>query len=263
MQRTTGPRRIEYVEDGLIRLAGWRGALLNGDPPMWDRGRWLRQRIVGGPLRTLDAGSGNGALSFLASRLGNEVVALSFDERSNLVARRRAELLDASSIRFETCDLRELDLLAPGLGTFHQIICFETIEHILDEEKLVRDLTALLRPEGRLLLTTPYLHHHPMVDDRVTEIEDGGHVRYGSTHDRLTELFEAAGLEVTELSYLTGVISQKINNLMRLLAKRIGWKAAWALTLPLRPLTVGDAALTRATNWPHLCVGIVGVRRAS
>lgn len=47
---------------------------------------------------------------------------------------------------------------APGLeGLFDVVVCVEGIEHVVDRHRTLRNLRRLLRPGGRLLLTTPNL----------------------------------------------------------------------------------------------------------
>jgi 2-polyprenyl-3-methyl-5-hydroxy-6-metoxy-1,4-benzoquinol methylase len=248
------------MADALVKLMGWPATILHGDPAVFDRWRWLKQHLRGGPLRTLDAGCGSGAYTLYAAKRGNDALGLSWDDAQNEKARRRAALLGLRNAAFRPVDLRELDRHARSLGTFDQIICFETIEHIRDDAKLVRDLAALLEPGGRLLLTTPYKHYHPLLGDEVSDVEDGRHVRWGYTHDEMRDLFRAAGLEVVVADYVSGYVTQKLMNFERRVTRAIG-RAGWAATFPLRPLAIFDAPLTRALRYPHLSIAVVGVKR--
>src|SRR6476646_5828223 len=85
--------RLDYVgsvRDAIVRILGWRLLLVTGDPCVLDRWLWLRRHLRPGPLRTLDAGAGNGAFSMYAARLGNRVVAASFSADELEQARGRA-----------------------------------------------------------------------------------------------------------------------------------------------------------------------------
>jgi SAM-dependent methyltransferase len=42
-----------------------------------------------------------------------------------------------------------------GDEVFDGIACFELLEHLGDHDGLMREIRRVLRPEGRLLLTTP------------------------------------------------------------------------------------------------------------
>jgi cyclopropane fatty-acyl-phospholipid synthase-like methyltransferase len=207
-------------------------------------------------------GCGNGAFSFYAARVGNSVVAGSFSEHEQEDARRRAGLLRVNGIDFRLIDLRELLDHTDDLGSFDQVICLETIEHLTDDALLVRTLAGMLRPGGRLLLTTPFEGHLPLYrEDRYpSDIEDGSHVRYGYTQERLRELVETAGLRVTSESFVSGVVSQKVTSLMRRLTERFGLMTGWALVLPLRALVVLDRPLSRALRYPYMCVALTAER---
>jgi SAM-dependent methyltransferase len=247
--------------DLLVRLLGWRATLLHGDPLVLDRARWARCHLKAGPLRTLDAGCGNGAFTFLAARLGNEALGISFENANNRKAARRAALLGIPNAIFMEADLRELDRLRGKIGPFDQAICFETIEHILDDRKLAADLAALLKPGGRLLLTAPFRNCPPLRGDRISAYEDGGHVRRGYTHDEMRELLGAAGLATVVEDYVSGVVSQRLANLEHVVGgfdARLGWAA----TLPLRVFQRADRAITDAARRPYYSIAIVAEKPA-
>lgn len=214
-------------------------------------------------MRTFDAGCGNGAFSVYAARVGNEVVAASFSSSEQESARRRAETLGVSGIDFRVIDLRDLDDHRAALGMFDQIVCLETIEHVTDDEGLVRSLAAMLEPGGRIMLSTPYDRHRPLhtEDPRPSPVEDGSHVRYGYSHERLRQIAEGAGLEVDGEGFISGVASQKLTDLMRRLNARLGLLPAWVIVLPLRALVVLDAPLTRLLRYPRLSVALCAVKR--
>lgn len=248
------------MSDALVRVVGWPATILHGDAAVFDRWRWVRDNLAAGPVRTLDAGCGSGAFSLYAARRGNRVLGLSFDRENHDKAVRRAAMLGLTNVEFRVGDLRRLDEFGGELGTFDQIICLETIEHILDDQKLVTDLAARLNPGGRLLLTTPYKHYKPLLGDRLSEVEDGGHVRYGYTRDELEALFTRAGLAVEREEYLSGWVTQRLINLFRRLG-RVSPALGWALTLPLRAGQAVDRPLTNALSYPYLSVALVGVKR--
>jgi SAM-dependent methyltransferase len=252
------------MSDVTLRTLGWRSLLINGDPSVLDRWLWLRRHLRRGSARTFDAGCGNGGFSIYAARVGNEVVAASFSPDEQEDVRRRASYLGVTGIELCTLDLRALDGHLTSLGLFDQIICFETIEHVNADEDLVRSLVAMLEPGGRLLLSAPFDAHHPLYseDSHPSAVEDGSHVRYGYSQQRFRQIAEEAGLEVVSEGFITGVVSQKLTNLMRRLTPRIGLTAAWLIALPLRPLVILDAPLSRILRYPYLSVALCGIKRA-
>jgi len=216
-------------------------------------------------MRTFDAGCGNGGFSIYAARIGNQVVGASFSTSEQESARRRAEMLGVTDIDFRIIDLRDLDDHRDSLGVFDQIICLETIEHVSDDEGLVKSLAAMLEPGGRILLTAPFDGHRPLYteDPQPSPVEDGSHVRYGYSQQRLRQIVEGAGLDVEAggESFVSGVVSQKLTDLMRRLSARIGLLPAWIVVLPLRVLVVLDAPLSRMLRYPHLSVALCAVKR--
>jgi SAM-dependent methyltransferase len=246
----------------LLRIFGWRFLLITGDPCVLDRWLWLRRHLRGGRLRTFDAGCGNGAFSVFAARIGNEVLAASFSAEDQESARRRAEVLGERNIHFRVIDLRELREHRGELGCFDQIVCLETIEHVLDDEGLVGRLAAMLEPGGLLLLSAPFDGHRALYteDPRPSSVEDGSHVRYGYSPERLREIVAGAGLAPAAEGFVSGVVSQQLTNLMRWLSARIGLTPAWLAVLPLRALVIFDAPLSRLLKYPYLSVALCAVK---
>jgi SAM-dependent methyltransferase len=250
------------MPDTMLRVLGWRFLLITGDPCVLDRWLWLRAHLRRGSMRTFDAGCGNGGFSIFAARSGNQVVAASFSQSDQESARRRAEMLGVTGIDFRIIDLRDLDDHRDALGTFDQIICLETIEHVSDDEGLVKSLAAILKPGGQILLSTPYARHRPLYTEErePSPVEDGSHVRYGYTPERLSQIVDDAGLEAGGEAFISGVVSQRLTNLMRRLSARIGLSPAWLIVLPLRVLVIFDAPLSRILRYPHLSVALCAVK---
>ncbi len=251
------------MRDTMLRVFGWRFLLVTGDPCVLDRWLWLRARLRRGRMRTFDAGCGNGAFSIFAASICNEVVAASFSPDEQQQARRRADVLGVTGVDFRVIDLRELEEHRPALGMFDQVICLETIEHVTDDEGLVKTLAAMLKPGGQLLLSTPYDRHLPLCteDPEPSPQEDGSHVRYGYSRERLSRIVDRAGLEVQDEGFVSGVVSQKLTDLMRKLSARIGLSPAWAIVLPLRALAIFDKPLTALLGYPDLSVALRAVKR--
>lgn len=240
----------------LVRLFGWKATVFHGDPAVWSRYRWLAKHLNPGPLKTLDAGCGSGAFTMFAASIGNDAIGYSYDNINNRKATERAWLAN-NPARFHTVDLRDCE----PVPQFDQVICLECIEHILDDLSLVRTLSGMLKPGGRLLLTTPYKNHIPYFEEwkMQTTKEDGGHVRFGYTHQEIRELFNAAGLNVTVEDFCVGFITIQLANLYLILGK-MDPHLAWALTFPLRILQPLDRLVTNLFRYPYLSIGVVGTK---
>jgi SAM-dependent methyltransferase len=243
----------------LVKLVGFPATLIHGDPLVLDRWLWLRRHLPKTRNREhlLDVGCGTGAFSIGASLRGYRALGLSWNNRNQSVAEERAALCTASAADFEILDIRELDHRTDLLGNFDVVICFETIEHVLDDFKLMSSMAACLKPGGRLLLTTPYLLYIAIsVGDTgpFSTDESGWHVRRGYNKAMLEELCHYAGLKVEHISYCSGYFSQKVTAIMRRLST-INAPLAWVITLPLRLLPpLLDPIITSVLRWPHYSI---------
>jgi SAM-dependent methyltransferase len=247
--------------DVIASTLGWLPGML-ADPIVFQRWRWLHRTARRG-ARTLDAGCGAGWFAFYLASIGNEVLGVSFDPTAIAAAKRRADARGLTGTSFLQGDLRELDRFGESLGTFDLIICFETIEHIRDDAKLVRDLAARLNPGGRLMLTTPSDDHPALIGEELSETEDGGHVRFGYSLPELRALCEAAGLRVIEEAGLGGWVVQKLFNITLRMVPALGFLGAEIMGLTLRPLQLFDRPITALLGYPKLCVSMIAERPAA
>jgi SAM-dependent methyltransferase len=144
---------------------------------------------------------------------------------------------------------------------FDVAICFENIEHILDDRKLVHDIAGCLKPGGQLLLTTPSYYYRAVAADGLgpfSRVEDGGHVRRGYTAAMLKELCAVEGLVVDEIGYCSGFFSQKVTAILYVVRPFI---LGWILVLPLRILPIlFDAAISKIAGWPPYSICMVAYK---
>ncbi|MBN1353480.1 MAG: class I SAM-dependent methyltransferase [Candidatus Omnitrophica bacterium] len=244
----------------LIRIMGWKAMVLHGDPLQLDRWNWLKRRLAPGALRTLDAGCGSGVYTMYAATLGNDSIGISSDKTNNGNAEYRAAILRIPNVKFITADLRDLKKLKPEIGLFDQIICLDTIEHIKNDEKLIEAFSSLLVPGGRIFLTTFYKNYKHLVNDKISENEDGGHVRWGYTHEEIKILLAKHDIHIETVEYISGFISQQLTNAARLLGK-INKKFAWAVTSPFKILQIFDPPITSLIGYPYSGIAVTGIKR--
>jgi len=248
----------------LVRLFGFRGALVHSDTLVLDRWKWLKKRIpvTANGESLLDVGCGTGAFTIGAAKRGYKATGVSWNERNQSVAAQRAAYSRAKNTQFVVGDVRNLDDLNALSEHYDVVICFECVEHIINDDKLIKDISQRILPGGRLLLTTPNYLYCP-IDHNDSgpfhDTETGWHVRKGYTPDMLNELCQRAGLRLSRTTYCSGYLSQKVTGLWRLSEKYMRSRViAWAVTLPLRliPLLLLDGLLTRFIDWPFYSICI-------
>jgi 2-polyprenyl-3-methyl-5-hydroxy-6-metoxy-1,4-benzoquinol methylase len=140
----------------------------------------------------LDIGCGNGAMLAEMRKLGPwRFFGVEGSESGVEMARKQGfdtRLADSS---------RDL-LTVFATERFDLIVCVEVIEHVYNPRGLLRQAHALLRPNGRLLLTTPYhgylknllIAASGKCDSHYGPLWDGGHIKFWSRKTLSTALDE-------------------------------------------------------------------------
>jgi len=94
------------------------------------------------------------------------------------------------------------------LGAFDVVICTEVIEHIIDDARLFAKLAEHVAVDGTLIVTSPSTSFVKRLGtmipgiDKVSPIQDGGHVRVGYDLPRFEELARTNGLKVVRHAWL-------------------------------------------------------------
>jgi 2-polyprenyl-3-methyl-5-hydroxy-6-metoxy-1,4-benzoquinol methylase len=159
------------------------------------------------PQRVLEIAAGDAALSACLQQTGCEVVANDL----------RREHLESSVAQFQNRDHIKLlpgnlfDLDPTTIDGFDLVIACEIIEHVAHGVDMLRHLKGFLRPNGRILLTTPNGAYFRNKLPTYSEIEDftalesiqfkpdaDGHL-YLITPQEMRQIAEEAGLEVRRL----------------------------------------------------------------
>lgn len=180
-----------------IRLWGKRLLFPGLDLHTRSRYRFLTRYFREGPIDTLDAGCGNGALSYAAYRRGNRVLGVNMDSGQVRKATEYFSFLgtDPDRLKFKVWNLYDLPQIREK---FDQIICSETLEHITRDQLVVQYFYDALREGGVLHLCCPY-SDHPGNKGRVcTDESVGWHVRDGYTMESYRALVEPAGFQIVK-----------------------------------------------------------------
>ena len=136
----------------------------------------------GTPLSVLDAGCGTGAFAAVLRDRKYEVSAFDLSESGIELARK-----SAPGIRFESLSVYD-NLIEDFQTPFDVIISIEVIEHLYDPDTSLRRLREVIKPEGTLILTTPYHGYLKNLliaaggrcDAHYTPLKVGGHIKFWS-----------------------------------------------------------------------------------
>ncbi|AVQ06943.1 TPA: bifunctional 2-polyprenyl-6-hydroxyphenol methylase/3-demethylubiquinol 3-O-methyltransferase UbiG [Xanthomonas vasicola pv. zeae] len=101
--------------------------------------------------RVLDVGCGGGLLSESMARLGAQVTAI--DLAPELVKVARLHSLE-SGVQVDYRVQSVEDLAAEQPGSFDAVTCMEMLEHVPDPTAIIRACASLLKPGGKLFLST-------------------------------------------------------------------------------------------------------------
>ena len=142
--------------------------------------------------RILDIGCGNGSFTNFIALNGYEVVGVEESESG----------IKLASNNFPDCQFIQGSIYNLPYKEFNDkfdiIISLEVIEHLFYPKELVRSAKKLLKPDGSLIISTPYhgylknlmLSLTGKMDKHFTALWDGGHIKFFSVKT-LTTLLES------------------------------------------------------------------------
>ncbi|WP_313958979.1 class I SAM-dependent methyltransferase [Umezakia ovalisporum] len=147
-----------------------------------------------------------GSLTNLIAQQGYEVIGVE-DSKSGV----RLAQEKFTDCRFIQGSIYDLPYTEMG-GQFDIIISCEVIEHLFYPKELVRNTKQLLKPNGRLILTTPYhgylknlaLAISGKMDKHFTALWDGGHIKFFSVVT-MKSLLISEGYEDIKFKFAGGI----------------------------------------------------------
>ncbi len=131
---TTKPKQLEY----------YKGMLIHADTGVHQQALALFKRYVPAGSSVLDVGAGAGAFSERLADSGYKVTALDIDSDKWI----------PKHIPFVRLDV-DRGISGSISGQFDAVCCLEVIEHVENPWNLMREISAVLRPGGRVILSTP------------------------------------------------------------------------------------------------------------
>ncbi|OOW74154.1 bifunctional 3-demethylubiquinone 3-O-methyltransferase/2-octaprenyl-6-hydroxy phenol methylase [Xanthomonas axonopodis pv. martyniicola] len=112
---------------------------------------YVSARLELAGARVLDVGCGGGLLSESMARLGAQVTAI--DLAPELVKVARLHSLE-SGVQVDYRVQSVEDLAAEQAGSFDAVTCMEMLEHVPNPTAIIRACASLLKPGGKLFLST-------------------------------------------------------------------------------------------------------------
>lgn len=154
--------------------------------------------------RVADVGCGGGLLSEALAHAGARVTGIDLGEKMIGIARLH---LHESSLDIDYRVQSSAELAAAEPASFDVVCCMELIEHVPDPTALVNDLAAMLKPGGRLFMST--INRTPMAfgaaivgAEYVMKMLPRGTHHYAQflKPSELARLLRHAGLELEDVS---------------------------------------------------------------
>ena len=156
----------------------------------------------GDRLKILDLGCGNGSLTNIIAQQGFEVTGI--EESTSGV--------DQASQAFPQISFQQLSLYSPPpvelLNYFDVVISSDVIEHLFYPKELARFAKQCLKPNGQLIVTTPYNGYWKnlalallnAMDRHHTVLWDGGHIKFFSVKT-LSQLLNEEGFNDIQFKF--------------------------------------------------------------
>ena len=206
------PGRELFYDPTLGLLERWYCRLL-GVPivGLRIRLRRIRQLLPDQANNVLDAGCGRGVITrMLATRYPKaQVEGLDQDklrQDANAVVAARTGLTNCI---FREGDLTELDEEA----RYDLIVSVDNLEHIADDQAVMRRLFRALRPEGVLVVHVPHYYRRWPFFRWSKNFNVPGHIRPGYHLPELVERLRRVGFEIERTGFSYGFLENLANNL--------------------------------------------------
>lgn len=152
-------------------------------------------------LDILDAGSGFGQYDKFMLNTFSKIRIDAVDVKADYLDDCRYYFKE--DIKRDRIHFKEMDLLEPRFEKMYDLVlCVDVLEHIEEDVKVMKNLSAAMKPEGYFLMHSP--SHYAEDDADGDDSFVGEHARPGYSKEELTAKLKEAGLKPVELRYSYG-----------------------------------------------------------
>lgn len=159
----------------------------------------------------LDAGCGRGVISRLLARRYPDarVDAIDLDRETQESNSRLAARMGLGNCIFRCADLIGFE----NPDTYDLIVSVDNLEHVADDQGVMRRFFKSMRQGGVLLVHVPHYYRRWPVFRRDVNFDVPGHVRPGYRMEDIEKLIEGAGFTVINKGFSYGFLENLANNI--------------------------------------------------
>lgn len=164
-------------------------------------------KIKSNKPKIFDAGTGFAQYSYFIAKKFPKVEILAVDIKDDYI-KDASEFFAKSNIKnvnFKIDDLKEISYQ----NEFDLILCVDVMEHIDDDEKVLKNFFNSLKPDGYLIINTPSIFGGSDVHSDEEESFIGEHFRSGYSKEELSEKLTKSGFAKVEGFYTYGFWGDK------------------------------------------------------
>jgi 2-polyprenyl-3-methyl-5-hydroxy-6-metoxy-1,4-benzoquinol methylase len=196
---------LSFAEKSYIRVFG---VPING---LRIRARRILPLITNNYKRILDAGCGLGIFTFEVARRFPESLVTGIDIDKKLVESNTqiAKKADLKNCFFEFQDITQLH----DLEKFDLILSVDNLEHIQDDDSVLRNFHTALKNGGTAIVHVPGLYRRWYFFGWAVNFKVQGHVRPGYAKEDIVKKIETAGFAIRKAYYTYGWIETITNNI--------------------------------------------------
>lgn len=160
-------------------------------------------------MQVLDLGCNNGNLSLYMAMAGCDVTGIDLAQNAVNTATKSAAHWNLSNVQFMQMDFLK-DWQDPQVLDF--VLCNHVIEHIPDDERMLKKIHFATKPGGRLLLMAPTIYSslyrtYKFILGKFSWDEEVGHLRRYDWKN-FTEMVEKSGFEVEKVVFLDSLLRE-------------------------------------------------------